>query len=275
MTRPPRRRRFRPPASRSTAASALRALHRPFSWVISAHHDPPSSTHRGSTSSRTAHGQTVSISTPVSFIAECPTPAPAKLCGTRGATPRTPSGTHSDRPENHAEPGSHTPRPALSRARITPRGLIRFSSDIGPPASLEPVTQNHQIGNGDQAVRHSRSASVRTGIPVGSTRHGVRDLLRTQQQGPVEQFGVLATLSRWRPRVQIPSGPLRLHVSRETSWLGSSVGTSDRLKSDRSPVRPRPQPHRTKTPSGCPEGVFVAHRGPLRSRGPPRTMGGS
>ncbi len=27
-------------------------------------------------------------------------------------------------------------------------------------------------------------------------------------QGPVEQLGVLATLSRWRPRVQIPSGPL-------------------------------------------------------------------
>ena len=44
---------------------------------------------------------------------------------------------------------------------------------------------------------------------------------------------MLATLSRWRPRVQIPSGPLR---------LGSSVGTSVRLKSGRSPVRPRPQP---------------------------------
>src|SRR6266568_9036241 len=29
------------------------------------------------------------------------------------------------------------------------------------------------------------------------------------QHGPVEQLGVLATLSRWRSRVQIPSGPLR------------------------------------------------------------------
>src|SRR5690625_1315586 len=27
------------------------------------------------------------------------------------------------------------------------------------------------------------------------------------RRGPVEQLGVLATLSRWRPRVQIPSGP--------------------------------------------------------------------
>src|SRR5260370_39051597 len=27
--------------------------------------------------------------------------------------------------------------------------------------------------------------------------------------GPVEQLGVLATLSRWRSRVQIPSGPRR------------------------------------------------------------------
>jgi hypothetical protein len=64
--------------------------------------------------------------------------------------------------------------------------------------------------------------------------------------GPVEQFGVLATLSRWRPRVQIPSGPLWLN---RAAWLGSSVGTSDRLKSDRSPVRSRPQPLPRKAPT--------------------------
>lgn len=55
------------------------------SWVISAHHDPPSSTHRSSTPSRMAHGQMVSVSMPVSFIAVCPTTAPAKLCRARGA----------------------------------------------------------------------------------------------------------------------------------------------------------------------------------------------
>ena len=60
---------------------------------------------------------------------------------------------------------------------------------------------------------------------------------------------MLATLSRWRPRVQIPSGPLR---------LGSSVGTSDRLKSDRSPVRPRPQPHPLgEGPDPVDRGLFV------------------
>jgi hypothetical protein len=49
--------------------------------------------------------------------------------------------------------------------------------------------------------------------------------------------GVLAALSRRRSRVQVPSGP------QGPSRAGSSVGTSVRLKSGRSAVRPRPCPH--------------------------------
>ncbi|CAD5967731.1 protein of unknown function [Streptomyces sp. KY75] len=81
----------------------------------------------------------------------------------------------------------------------------------------------------------------------------MRDLFRTLL-GPVEQFGVLATLSRWRPRVQIPSGPLAAPAA---AWLGSSVGTSDRLKSDRSPVRSRPQPPSRESPDGYPSGLSL------------------
>ena len=53
-------------------------------------------------------------------------------------------------------------------------------------------------------------AAARVRIPLGA-RAGYGCTAR----GPVEQLGVLATLSRWRSRVQIPSGPqgslVRLH----------------------------------------------------------------
>src|SRR5690349_23927566 len=45
-------------------------------------------------------------------------------------------------------------------------------------------------------------------VPITGTRR-----LRLAVRGPVEQFGVLATLSRWRSRVQIPSGPRGSPVS--------------------------------------------------------------
>ena len=93
-----------------------------------------------------------------------------------------------------------------------------------PASHPQPVTQNHQIGESEQAVRVRNRCRFMTGIPVGSMRHDVQDLRRAQQQGPVEQFGVLATLSRWRPRVQIPSGPLRLHVSvKLRGWVAQLV----------------------------------------------------
>ena len=61
------------------------------------------------------------------------------------------------------------------------------------------------------------TACVTTGVPVVCSS-GRRRLpsaapitgarrLRLAVRGPVEQLGVLATLSRWRSRVQIPSGP--------------------------------------------------------------------
>ena len=46
------------------------------------------------------------------------------------------------------------------------------------------------------------------------------------QPGPVEQFGVLATLSRWRPRVQIPSGPPSLSAPRYAPVLVQLFTTS-------------------------------------------------
>ena len=84
-------------------------------------------------------------------------------------------------------------------------------------------------------------AAARVRIPLGA-----RWVPPGTTHGPVEQLGVLATLSRWRSRVQIPSGPLSSApgISRvEEPWparSGSSVGTSVRLKSGRSAVRPRP-----------------------------------
>jgi hypothetical protein len=46
-------------------------------------------------------------------------------------------------------------------------------------------------------------AAARVRIPLGA-RWGPS---LAAVHGPVEQLGVLATLSRWRSRVQIPSGP--------------------------------------------------------------------
>jgi hypothetical protein len=51
-------------------------------------------------------------------------------------------------------PGSRSSR--AQSAQSTPRVLIRFSSDIGPPASLQPVTGNHQSGDDGEAVRQSQ-----------------------------------------------------------------------------------------------------------------------
>ncbi len=47
-----------------------------------------------------------------------------------------------------------------------------------------------------------RAKAVAFAVPITGTRR-----LRLAVRGPVEQLGVLATLSRWRSRVQIPSGP--------------------------------------------------------------------
>lgn len=137
-------------------------------------------------------------------------------------------------PGQHDRAGVPSSLPRRSHVRGGTRGLIRWSSEIGPPVRVRPVTENHRPEAPFPAIRPSHSAAESRWEHAQTC--GRLSLAQSATQGPVEQFGVLATLSRWRPRVQIPSGP---------RWLGSSVGTSDRLKSDRSPVRPRPQPPAT------------------------------
>jgi hypothetical protein len=93
----------------------------------------------------------------------------------------------------------------------------------GPPSSS---------GLGHRPFKAAARVQIPLGAPAG---------IGWQTQGPVEQLGVLATLSRWRSRVQIPSGPLgKSGGTVSPRWSGSSVGTSVRLKSGRSAVRPRP-----------------------------------
>ena len=63
-------------------------------------------------------------------------------------------------------------------------------------------------------------------LPVSQKKSEIADAIRDHQ------VVIVAGETGSGKTTQIP----------KISWLGSSVGTSDRLKSDRSPVRPRPQP---------------------------------
>ena len=60
---------------------------------------------------------------------------------------------------------------------------------------------------GSPVVCSSGRRRLSSVVPITGTRR-----LRLAVRGPVEQLGVLATLSRWRSRVQIPSGPQGLPV---------------------------------------------------------------
>ncbi len=91
---------------------------------------------------------------------------------------------------------------------------------------------------------------------------------RAAKPGPVEQFGVLATLSRWRPRVQIPSGPQR------------SPAPSKRCGAFPYPNQPpdrRPRPRRSRSPAQqIPSGpqsspVSIIDTGLFRAPPHPRT----
>jgi hypothetical protein len=62
--------------------------------------------------------------------------------------------------------------------------------------SLEPPSSS---GLGHRPFKAAARVRIPLGAPAG---------ISWQTHGPVEQLGVLATLSRWRSRVQIPSGPL-------------------------------------------------------------------
>ena len=87
-------------------------------------------------------------------------------------------------------------------------------------------------------LRRGRSGAATTAASViCSCERGTK----ASEAWSCRAVGVLATLSRWRSRVQIPSGPQRLErMLCIAPRSGSSVGTSVRLKSGRSAVRPRP-----------------------------------
>ena len=93
------------------------------------------------------------------------------------------------------------------------------------------------LTTGPPVVCSSGRRRLPSAVPITGTRR-----LRLAVRGPVEQLGVLATLSRWRSRVQIPSGPQGSPVrfTGVPARSGSSVGMSVRLKSGRSAVRPCP-----------------------------------
>jgi hypothetical protein len=109
--------------------------------------------------------------------------------------------------------------------------LLRPSAVIGCPVLFACLT------TGPPVVCSSGRRRLPFAVPITGTRR-----LRLAVRGPVEQLGVLATLSRWRSRVQIPSGPhgSPVRFTGVPARSGSSVGMSVRLKSGRSAVRPCP-----------------------------------
>ena len=79
----------------------------------------------------------------------------------------------------------------------------------GQPRRRDPASRVEKllcmaarITSGAPVVCSSGRRRLPSAVPITGTRR-----LRLAVRGPVEQLGVLATLSRWRSRVQIPSGP--------------------------------------------------------------------
>ena len=168
------------------------------------------------------------------FVTPSPTESPA-------------TGTPAARAVSAAPPGSvdASPAPSSGRRRRPARsGLLWRSPGASPMLSGSPTARTPvglQPSSSSGPGRRPFKAVARVRIPLGA---------RKCKQGPVEQLGVLATLSRWRPRVQIPSGPRWAGV-RRVPRPGSSVGTSVRLKIGRSAVRPRPWPPQTRRSQRC------------------------
>jgi hypothetical protein len=125
------------------------------------------------------------------------------------------------RPGLRPVPGRHK----LCRSRhllcrqYRPSPMLNRSPTAGatgkPAVAVEPPSSS---GQGHRPFK----AAARVRIPLGvrltyvSSKCAQRIVCGARivqfvaaQHGPVEQLGVLATLSRWRSRVQIPSGPLR------------------------------------------------------------------
>ena len=96
------------------------------------------------------------------------------------------------------DPGPARPHPLRLDRGDRDRARRRPAGSQGPS---NPVpTADRTIGA--PMVCSSGRRRLSSAVPITGTRR-----LRLAVRGPVEQLGVLATLSRWRSRVQIPSGP--------------------------------------------------------------------
>src|SRR6266702_2620623 len=108
---------------------------------------------------------------------------------------------------------------AAALPRVPPSPMLNRSPTAGATGKTAvAVRPPSSSGLGHRPFK----AAARVRIPLGvrltnvSSRRAQRIVCDARlvevvlvQLGPVEQLGVLATLSRWRSRVQIPSGPLR------------------------------------------------------------------
>jgi hypothetical protein len=80
-------------------------------------------------------------------------------------------------------------------------GAVPDGGRRGFEAAVAPSEPPSSSGLGHRPFK----AAARVQIPLGAL---CWPGAASSAYGPVEQLGVLATLSRWRSRVQIPSGPL-------------------------------------------------------------------
>ena len=106
-------------------------------------------------------------------------------------------------------PGSAIPprcalqrREAPVRIGAQPSFPAHEQPSLGPARSSAVLCPTACVTTGAPVVCSSGRRRLPSAVPITGTRR-----LRLAVRGPVEQLGVLATLSRWRSRVQIPSGP--------------------------------------------------------------------
>ena len=106
-------------------------------------------------------------------------------------------------------PGSAIPpscalqrRKARVRIGAQPSSPAHVQLSLGPARSSAVLCPTACLTTGAPVVCSSGRGRLPSAVPITGARR-----LRLAVRGPVEQLGVLATLSRWRSRVQIPSGP--------------------------------------------------------------------
>ena len=106
-------------------------------------------------------------------------------------------------------PGSALPpgcalqrREARVHIGAQPSSPAHVQLSLGPTRSSAVLCPTACLTTGAPVVCSSGRGRLPSAVPITGARR-----LRLAVRGPVEQLGVLATLSRWRSRVQIPSGP--------------------------------------------------------------------